>query len=66
MKALMVTGSVITKNTARGYLFRVAKFLQSNLTMESSVVLSEIEEKIVKSGFLTWSQIEEIEIEALN
>lgn len=66
MKALMVTGSVITKNTARGYLFRVAKFLQSNLTMESSIVLSEIEEKIVKSGFLTWSQIEEIEIEALN
>ena len=66
MKSLIVPGSVITKTTARGYLLRVAKSLQSNLTIESSVVLSEIEEKIVNSGFLTWTQVEEIEIEALN
>ena len=63
--SISVPGSVITQKTARGYLLKLANYLLNNLTIESSVVLTEIEERIVKAGFLTWEQVEEIEIEAL-
>ncbi len=62
---ITVPGSVITKETAPGYLKRIAKMLLHEITMESSVVLSEIEERIVKAGFLTWAECEKIEIEAM-
>ena len=62
---ISITGTIITKETASGYLLRVAKILQQNLTMESSIVLDEIEERIIKAGFLTKAQCEEIEIRAL-
>jgi len=63
--AINVPGSVVTKETAPGYLLRVAKILLSEITMESSVVLEEIEERIVNAGFLTWPECEEIEIKAM-
>ena len=65
MKAMIVPGSVITKQTARDYLLRLAKMLQDNLSVESSFVLDEIEERIVASGFLSWDEIEAIEMEAM-
>lgn len=62
---IIVPGSVVTKETAPGYLLQVAKMLQREITMESSIVLSEIESRIVKAGFLTWTECEEIEIKAM-
>lgn len=66
MKAisLSVPGSVITAKTAAAYLTRIAAYLLADLTMESSVVLADIEDRIVRAGFLTWEQVEEIEISA--
>ncbi len=64
--AIMVPGSVVSKKTAPGYLLRTAKFLFSReLTNESCLVLHQIESDIVNAGFLTWDEVEEIEIEAL-
>ena len=63
--SISVPGSVITNKTAEGYLLRLAKHLLNDLSMESSIVLTEIEERIVNAGFLTWEQVEKIEIEAL-
>ena len=63
--SISVPGSVITNKTARGYLLRLARHLLNDLSIESSIVLTEIEERIVNAGFLTWEQVEEIEIESL-
>ena len=65
MKALIVPGSLITKKTARGYLKRIARRLQEDLTMEKAIVLDEIEERIVAAGFMDWEEVEAIEIEAM-
>lgn len=65
MKSMIITGTLITKETAPGYLKRVAGYLQRDLTMEASNVLSEIESRIVNAGWLTWAEVEEIEISAL-
>ena len=63
--SISVPGSVVTSKTARGYLLKLAKHLLNDLSIESSIVLTEIEERIVSAGFLTWEQVEKIEIEAL-
>jgi hypothetical protein len=63
--SIQVPGSVITQKTARGYLLRLASHLLNDLSIESSVVLTEIEERIVNAGFMDWEQIEQIEIEAI-
>lgn len=60
--SISVPGSVITAKTAAGYLFRIASMLLSDGSMEACCVLSEIESRIVNAGFLTWEQVEEIEI----
>lgn len=65
MKSMIITGTLITKETAPGYLKRIAKILQRDLTMEASVVLYDIESRIVKAGWLTWPEVEEIEVSAL-
>lgn len=65
MKSMIITGTLITKETAPGYLKRIAGYLLQDLTMEASVVLSDIESRIVKAGWLTWQEVEEIEISAL-
>ena len=64
MQSLPVPGSVLTKETAPGYLERVASYLLKDLTLESSVVLSDIERLMVDAGFLTWEECEAIEIAA--
>ena len=63
--AIIVPGSCITKQTAPDYLRRIARHLLENLTFESSLALDEIEARIVKAGFLTWEQTEQIEAEAM-
>lgn len=65
MKSLIVPGSLITEKTAGGYLLRIARRLQQDMTMESSVVLYEIEKKIVEAGLLSWPEVEDIEIKAI-
>lgn len=64
--AIKVPGSVVTAKTAADYLKRVAAHLLNNISIESALVLNEIEERIVNAGFLTWEQVEEIEASAFN
>lgn len=61
---IAVPGSVVTAKTARGYLLRLAGRILADLSLEGSVVLSEVEERIVRAGFLSWEEVEQIEIEA--
>lgn len=57
MKSLLILGTVITnKEQAKNLVNRVNKLF--DFTMESSVAIHEIEEKIVKAGFLTWEEVE--------
>ena len=65
MKSMIITGTLITRETAPGYLKRIAGILQRDLTMEASIMLDDIEDRIVKAGWLTWPEVEEIEISAL-
>ena len=60
--SISVPGSVITAKTAAGYLARIAARLLADGSMEACCVLAEIEERIVRAGFLTPSQCEDIEI----
>lgn len=62
--AINVPGSVITAQTAAAYLARIAADLLGSISVESALVLNEIEERIVNAGFLTWEQVEEIEANA--
>ena len=62
--SISVPGSVITAKTAAGYLARTAAHLLADGSMEACCVLSEIEDRIVRAGFLTWGQVEDIEIAA--
>ena len=64
--AISVPGSVISRQTAPGYLRRTAAFLlaPARFSMESCAVLSDIESRIVSAGFLTWDEVEQIETEA--
>ena len=61
MLAVSVPGSVVTRETAPGYLARVARMLLHPITVESSAALSEIERRIVDAGLMTWPEVEEIE-----
>ena len=59
----MVPGSIVTRETAPGYLRRVARMMLNPVTMASSMALTQIEEKIVGAGLMTWEEAEEIEME---
>ena len=63
MDAVMVPGSIVTRETAPGYLRRVARMMLNPVTMASSMALTQIEEKIVGAGLMTWEEAEEIEME---
>lgn len=65
MTAVSVPGSIVTRETAPGYLRRVARVLLNPITEASSAVLTEIERKIVDAGLMTWAEAEEIELDAL-
>ena len=63
--AISVPGSVISRQTAPGYLRRTAAFLlsPSRFSVESCAVLSDLESRIVSAGFMTWDEVEQIEME---
>lgn len=65
---ISVPGSVITKQTAPGYLKRMCAWFMRDrdLTMEASIFLSDIETCIVNAGFMDWNEVEQIEIEAIS
>lgn len=63
--SVMVPGSVVTQRTAKDYLIRLSRIIYNDLSIESSVVLHEIEERLVNAGYIDWNEANEIEIEAL-
>lgn len=63
--AINVPGSVVTAKTAADYIARISTYLLSDISVVNAYVLNEIEERIVKAGFLTWDQVEEIEANAM-
>lgn len=65
MIAMMGIGTVITQKTAAGYLKRIAKRIYNDLDMAGSIVFDEEAKKIVAAGWLTWEEIEKIEIAAM-
>ncbi len=59
--SVMVPGSEVTAKTAAGYLLRLAKhFFSKEFGISESLVLTEIEERLVNAGLLTWTEIDEI------
>lgn len=65
LRGLKVPGSVVTRATAPGYLERIAKQFYSGLDVNGAFAYDMIAADIVKAGFLTWEQVEEIEIKAV-
>ena len=61
--AISVPGSIITKQTAPGYLRRMCRafMVDRDITLESSCFLSDIEQRIADAGFMTWDEIEAVE-----
>ena len=62
---IMVPGSLITKQTAPGYLRRIAGQIFAKLDNAGCLFLVDIESRIVEAGFLTWDEVEDIELEAM-
>ena len=66
MKAIKtVTGTVITNKNAAAYVARMIKTAYAALDQHWSIVLDQIETEVVSAGFLTWEQIEALEVEIL-
>ncbi len=63
--AIKVPGSVVTKQTAPSYYKNIVKMLYEGIDTPGAFVLDEIAERIVNAGFLTWDEVEAIEIDAL-
>lgn len=65
--SITVPSSVITKQTAPGYLRRMcAAFMRDrDLTPEAALFLEDIEQRIVNAGFMDWNEIEQAEIDAI-
>lgn len=64
--AISVPGSVVTKQTAPGYVKRAARFFLSRSSDGAWQALTEIENRIASAGLLTWEQCEQLEIEAFS
>lgn len=61
MKSLLILGTVIVNKTqAKNLVSRVNKLFDGS--MESSVAILDIEERLVSAGFLTWEEVELAEI----
>lgn len=61
MDAMTILGTVVTKETAPGFLARVARTLLNPVTMASSMVLTDIEKQLIGTGLMTAEEAEEIE-----
>lgn len=61
MKSLLIVGTVITnKEQAKSLVARVNTLFDGS--MESSVAIYDIENQLVKAGFLTWEEVELAEL----
>ena len=58
---MTILGTVVTKETAPGFLARVARTLLNPVTMASSMVLTDIEKQLIGAGLMTAEEAEEIE-----
>ena len=67
MKATAIKGigTVVTRQTAPGYIARLAGLIYEDLSPAASAVFDAEAARVVNAGFLTWSEVEEIEIKAL-
>ena len=61
MDAMTILGTVVTRETAPGFLARVARVLLNPVTMASSMVLTDTEEKLIRAGMITRDEAERIE-----
>ena len=61
MKELMILGTVVTEETAPGFMKRIARMLLNPVTMGSSAVLTDIEKQLIGAGLMTAEEAEEIE-----
>lgn len=61
MDAMTILGTVVTRETATGFLARVARTLLNPVTMASSMVLTDTEEKLIRAGMITRDEAEKIE-----
>lgn len=61
-----VPGSIVTKQTAPAYISRMYRYhaIQHDLTLESSLMLQEVEQRIVAAGLMSWADVETAEIAA--
>lgn len=59
MDAMTILGTVVTKETAPGFLARVARVLLNPVA--SSMVLTDIEKQLIGAGLMTAEEVEEIE-----
>lgn len=61
MKEIAILGTIVTRETAPGFLGRVARMLLNPVTMASSAVLTDIEKQLIGAGLMTAEEAEEIE-----
>lgn len=61
MEGIAILGTVVTRETAPGFLARVARVLLNPVTIASSMVLTDIEEKLMGAGMITRDEAEKIE-----
>lgn len=62
MKSLIITGTLITKDTAAGYIERMCAYCFGDaFDMAACTMLVEIKTRIVNAGLITWEEIGKIE-----
>lgn len=61
MKEIAILGTIVTPETAPGFLGRVARMLLNPVTIASSAVLTDIEKQLIGAGLMTAEEAEEIE-----
>lgn len=66
--AVAVPGSIVTRATAPAYITRLYRFhaIQHDLTLEASIMIQEVEQRIVSAGLMSWADVEAAELAALH
>lgn len=68
VKIVSVPGSIITRKTAPNYVARLYRLhaIQRPLTLEASIMIQEVEQRIVSAGLMSWADVEAAELAALH
>lgn len=65
MKSLIIAGTVIaSKESAKNLVKRLNAHFLSDTSREMAYVIDDHVQSLVTAGFLTWEEVEELEIEA--